>query len=87
MTKNELTDDIFFRIQTIMDLNGLNSVGIDDVPTICEAYRKGTSLTVDDVLEEAEHFWQYLQNNMVTEYDVIMGNATQEEYEASFQEA
>ena len=64
MTKEEMIEDIQFRITTIMDLNGKDSVAKHDIATICGAFCKGTDIQVRDVLEEAQGYWDYLQETM-----------------------
>lgn len=72
--KAQLVEDIFFRMETIMDLNGMSSISVKDVETICEAYCKDSEVAVEDVIEDAEHHWQYLRNTMISDYDVVVGN-------------
>lgn len=63
-TKEEdLITDIFIRMETIMDLNGLDSVALKDVATICNAFCEGTSFKTEDVLDICEEHWKFIQKN------------------------
>ena len=62
MTKQELIEDIQFRLTTIIDLNGKDSVEKNDVAKVCYAFCKDTGFQVADVIEEAESYWTYLQD-------------------------